>query len=63
MEKSKELLERVSRFLEEMGTPVTKFCKRVGISTPAYYAWRNGTLTLSEPTLQRIDDYLQKYNF
>ena len=63
MEKSKELLERVSRLLEEMGTPVTKFCNRFGISGAAYYAWRSGTLALSEPTLHRINEYIQKYNF
>ena len=63
MEKNAEVLERVSRFLDEMATPVTKFCERVKIAGSTFYAWRSGQLRLSEPTLQRIENYIQKYNF
>lgn len=57
------VLARVSRFLDEMGTPVTKFCERVKIAGSTFYAWRAGQLALSDATLQRISDYIQKYNF
>ena len=57
------IVKRVSRFLDEVGTPVTKFCERVKIAGSTFYAWKNGQLTLSQGTLARIDEYLKKYNF
>ena len=53
-----ELKERCKRFLEELCTPVTQFCKKVQLSPSGYYAWRSGQLVLSEGTLERIDSYL-----
>ena len=58
-----ELKERCARFLSELGIATTKFCDRVQVSTSAYYAWKAGTLKLSEDTLNRIDSYLKQYNF
>ena len=57
------VMERAMRFLDEMGTPSTKFCERVQIAGSTFYAWRSGKLRLSDDTLARIDDYLRKYNF
>ena len=57
------LITRCQRFLEEFGIPVTVFCKKVELSTPSFYKWRNGELNLSDATLERIDTYLAKYNF
>ena len=58
-----KLKERCERFIRELGVSVTKFCNRVQLSTSAFYAWRTGQLTLSNATLERIDSYLQQYNF
>ena len=57
------LITRCQRFLEELGIPVTVFCKKAGLSTPSFYKWRNGELNLSDATLERIDGYLSKYGF
>lgn len=57
------VIERATRFLDEMGTPSTKFCERVQIAGSTFYAWRSGKLKLSDDTLARIDDYLRRYNF
>lgn len=57
------LIERCNKFISELGTPVTVFCKKVQISVRTYYAWRNGELKLSDPTTARIDNYISKYGF
>lgn len=49
-------------FLNEVGVPVT-FCKKVGISTSTFYAWKHGRLKLAAATLQRIKNYLKNYNY
>lgn len=58
-----ELIKRCETFLNELGVPVVVFCRKVDISTTAYYSWRKGFLQLSNDTLQRIDSYLKQYNF
>lgn len=58
-----KLIERCNNFLNELGVPVAVFCRKVNISPTAYYMWRAGQLRLSDDTLNRIDDYLSKYNF
>ena len=57
------LKERVSKFLAEMGVPMTVFAAKVNLSTRAIYAWKKGDLVLSSASLKRIDEYLTKYNF
>ena len=57
------LKKRCERFLRELSVPTAAFCRKINISTTAYYNWRAGLLNLSDATLQRIDDYLTKYNF
>lgn len=57
------LTERVSKFLAEMGVPMTVFAAKVKLSTRAIYAWKKGDLVLSSASLKRIDDYLTKYRF
>ena len=57
------LLTRCEKFMRELSVPITGFCKKVKLSTSAYYAWRSGRLRLSDATQQRIDSYLTKYNF
>lgn len=58
-----ELIERCENFLSELGTPVTFFSKKVGLSPQSLYSWRKGKLSLSEASLDRIDQYLRKYGF
>ena len=63
MKNNETVIERAIRFLDEMGTPSTKFCERVQIAGSTFYAWRSGKLKLSDDTLTRIDEYLRRYNF
>ena len=57
------LEKRCKQMIEELGIPVTAFCRNVNISASAYYAWHRGTIDLSAATLDRIDEYLKKYGF
>ncbi len=58
-----DLKSRCDRFLFELGIPVTRFCGKISLSKSGYYGWKSGQLKLAETTLQRIDEYLKKYNF
>lgn len=58
-----ELSERLQRFLNELGVPVTTVCRKINLSTRALYYWRDGKLNLSKSTLQRLDEYLSRYGF
>lgn len=60
---NEKLKQRCNIFITELGVPVTVFCKHVGISARAYYFWKKDELGFAESTLQRIDEYLKKYNF
>lgn len=46
----------------EIGIPVTKLCRCVGISSTTYYRWLAGDLKLSEETENRIKDYIKKFD-
>ena len=58
-----ELEKRASKFLLELGIPMTAFCKNIGMSTSTIRKWKNGQLQLSEKTAKHIDEYLCKYGF
>ena len=58
-----QILKRIDNFTSELGVPNTAFVRNVGISVTTYYKWRKGSLALSNATMQRISDYLSKYNF
>ena len=58
-----ELIDRCQHFLDELGFPATVLSRKIGISSQALYEWRRGNLNLADSTLQRIDEYLKKYNF
>lgn len=58
-----ELIKRCCNFIDEFGIPITVFCRKISISTKAFYDWKNGKLNLSDNTLTRIDNYLKTYNF
>ena len=55
--------ERCRSFVSEIGLPVRSLCRHIGISDTAYYRWLKDDLRLSRETEQRIDLFLQKYNF
>lgn len=57
------LAERCNRFLLAFGTPVTRFCRMINLSCPAFYKARRGELELSDATISRIDDFLISHGF
>lgn len=57
------LQKRCKTMLAELGIPVTVFCRKINLSTCAYYGWQKDELRLSDATLARIDNYLSKYGF
>jgi len=57
------LQERCKKFMDELGIPVTSFCRRIDLSLSGYYGWKTGEIKLSQATLERIDSYLKHYGF
>ncbi len=57
------LQERAKAFLTEFGIPVSVFCRKMNLSRTSYYDWLSGNLRLSAETLNRIDEYLSRYEF
>lgn len=57
------LMNRVEKFINELGVSKSAFCQRVKLNVSTLWKWMHGQLELSNETLQRIDNYLTKYNF
>lgn len=57
------LIIRCENLLHELGISKTSFCKRIDLSTSAYYAWKSGALKLSEETEERITRFLERFGF
>lgn len=55
--------ERCKQFTSELGIPVTKFCKNIALSPTSYHDWQRDRAKLSEKTLTRISEYLERYGF
>lgn len=56
------LKNRVTSFINELGLPKSRFAKKIGISVSALTRWLDGDLVLSESTLNRIDEFLRRFN-
>ena len=57
------LIARCEKLLHELGISKTSFCKRIDLSTSAYYVWKSGTLKLAEETEGRISNFLEGFGF
>ncbi len=57
------LMNRVERFINELGVSKSAFCQRVKLDVSTLWKWQHGQLELSNATLERIDNYLKKYHF
>lgn len=57
------LKERIKKYLDYTCIPVTKFCKRIDVSTATIYRYLKDDLKISLDTEERIKAYLEKYNF
>ncbi len=53
---------KTEAFFQTVCMPKVTFCQKVGISTSALYFWQKGTLNLSKKTLEKIENYLSKYD-
>lgn len=58
-----DLIRRCENMMKELGIPLTAFCKNIELSPSAYYKLRHGDLNVSQETAQRIETFLDKYNF
>lgn len=58
-----DLKTRCINLLSALDLPKTRFCRNIGISTQAFNAWLRGDLHLADSTINRIDEYLKKFNF
>lgn len=52
--------EQTKKTLHEIGIPATIFCRKMQISTAAYYRWLHGDLKLSAEKEQNIRNYIYK---
>jgi len=57
------LKQRCERFLLTFGTPTTRFCRMINLSSAAFYKAKRGELELSDATINRIDDFLTGHGF
>jgi len=58
-----QLLQRAESFIEAVGSSVTKFCARCGLSASHYYKWRSHLTTISAEKAAAIDDYLSQFGY
>lgn len=56
------VLQRAKDFIDELGLPVTRFAKCVGLSPDTIRQWLAGTLKLRESNVNRIDNFLKSFN-
>jgi len=56
------LKERTKKFIEEIGLPVSRFGRNVGIHGDSVRRWLKGELHLKPETEQRIDAFLKSLN-
>ena len=54
------LQQQTHKTLQEVGIPITTFCRRVQISTAAYYRWLHKDLRLSAQKENNIMNYIYK---
>ena len=54
------LQEQTHKTLQEVGVPITSFCKRMQISTTAFYRWLHSDLRISNTKEAKIKNYIQK---
>lgn len=54
------LQQQTHKTLQEVGIPITTFCKRMQISTAAYYRWLHNDLRLSAEKEKSIRNYIIK---
>ena len=54
--------ERAKQFLQEIGLPVTRFAKCIGLSPDAIRQWLAGDLNLKQSNIDKIDKWLKSFN-
>ena len=59
----KQLCKRCTKMMDDVGISKTSFCKRIALSTSAFYVWKAGNLELSKTTLDRIDTFLARFGY
>lgn len=52
--------EQTRDTLHEVGIPITTFCKKINLSTAAYYRWQHDDLRLSKVKEDSIRRYINK---
>ena len=55
-----ELKERVKSFMDDTGSKLSVFCRKVQISPTYYYSWMRGNVEFSESINNRIKAYLDE---
>lgn len=62
MPESEKIMEKITKFFEITNMPKEQFCRKIGITSHALRLWRLGKLNLSAATIERIDNFLSKYD-
>lgn len=54
--------EKIVKFFAVTNMPKEQFCRKIGITSHALRRWQLGELKLSDTTIERIDNFLSKYD-
>lgn len=55
-----ETKAKIFEIVKESGIPTTTFCKKIGLSTTAFYRWLKNDLKLSDEKEQTLRMYVRK---
>ena len=56
------LRQQTRKILDEIGIPVSVFCRKMQISDTAFYRWQKMDLKLSAETENRIQNYINQFS-
>jgi len=59
---AEKTMEKITKFFAVTNMPKEQFCRKIGITSHALRYWQLGKLNLSAATLERIDNFLSKYD-
>lgn len=57
------LQERLNKFIKEVGVPITRIGREVDLSATSIYHWLSGDRILSAKSVEKIEKYLQRFDY
>lgn len=57
------LVERAEKMMDELGIPISNFCRRAKIGRSSWYGLKTGIRKLSKEKQAGIEQFLARYGF